>query len=143
VQKHAGKDEIDTIIVFLRYSLLVHHLHKLRETGRCPSSLAQRPTHPRSFAFLFLMSKPSFVIVSYALVDDHGLLHSYLFAHSSPLCLWYGISDKCGYGMVRSVYEIEERLQQHNLLVAGEMEAGSSSTMGKTEHCPCKDMWPS
>lgn len=35
----------------------------------------------------------------------------------------YGIVDKCEYGMVRSVYEIEELLQQHNLLVAGGMEA--------------------
>jgi hypothetical protein len=35
----------------------------------------------------------------------------------------YGTVDKCENGMVRSVYEIEELLQQHNLLVAGEMEA--------------------
>jgi hypothetical protein len=35
----------------------------------------------------------------------------------------YGTVDTCENGMVRSVYEIEELLQQHNLLVDGEMEA--------------------
>jgi hypothetical protein len=33
VQQHPGKDEINTIIVFLHHSLLVHPLKKLQEPG--------------------------------------------------------------------------------------------------------------
>ena len=133
--------EIDIVLLFLHYSLILHPLHN---DGVWDDGLQLLDNSEGILKLIRSHSKVKAVICGHknvpsALVDNEGILHTLSPQLMQTPC-GYDLFDIYDVGLLRTVHEIEEMdLQEVSRQAAGEQEA--RERWGELKHRSMKFMW--
>ena len=133
--------EVDIIILFMHYSLILHSLHN---EGAWDDGLQLLDNSEYILKLIHSHSKVKTVICGHKnvpsiLVDHSGVLHTLSPQLIQTPCA-YDIFDVYDHGLLRTVHEIEEMdLQEVARNVAGEKE--TNERRGEEKHRAIKFMW--
>ena len=136
-----ASSEIDIIVLFMHYSLILHPLH---DEGGWDDGLQLLDNSEGILKLIGSHSKVKAVICGHknvpsALVDQAGILHTLSPQLIQTPC-GYDVFDVYDHGVVRAVHEIDEMdLQEVSRQAAGEQEAGER--WGEQKHRSMKFMW--
>lgn len=134
--------EVDVILVFMHYSLILHPLHnggrwddglQVLDNARAVLGLLHRYRHAVRAVVCGHKNVPS------AVVDNRGLLHT-LSPQLIQVPCGYDVVDIYDNGLIRATHEIEEvELQDISRRSAGELD--SQRRWGRAEHRSLRHDW--
>ena len=136
-----ASSEIDIILLFMHYSLMLHPLHN---EGAWDDDLQLLDNSEGLLKLIRSHSKVKAVVCGHknvpsALVDQAGILHTLSPQLMQTPC-GYDVFDVHEHGLLRAVHEIEEMdLQEVSRQAAGEQE--TRERWGELKHRSMKFMW--